>query len=236
MATLFQAILFDFDYTLADSSPAVIDCIGFAMREMGLAPVADEAACQTIGLSLADTWLRLAGLQHVDQGDALARRDTFVRLFIQRAEEVMVAKTTLFPFTRPTIMALKERKLRGGAARHLGIVSTKFRRRIEAILRRDGLLDVFDVLIGGEDVSRHKPHPESLWLAIERLGVSLKSVLYVGDSTVDAETAQRAGVAFVAVLSGVTPAEAFQGYDVYRMLPNLGGLLDLFIFDSPPVL
>ncbi|HEY9503221.1 MAG TPA: HAD hydrolase-like protein, partial [Pyrinomonadaceae bacterium] len=55
----FNTVLFDFDYTLADSSQGAIDCINFALAEMGLAPVSDEAACRTIGLSLNETFLNL---------------------------------------------------------------------------------------------------------------------------------------------------------------------------------
>ena len=48
-----------------------------------------------------------------------------------------------------------------------------------------------------------------------------EEVLYVGDSVVDAETAGRAGVAFVAVLSGVTPLEAFSTCAKKTVLNNL---------------
>ena len=46
-----QAVIFDFDYTLADSSQGAIECINFAFDQMGLDRVTDEAACRTIGLS-----------------------------------------------------------------------------------------------------------------------------------------------------------------------------------------
>jgi phosphoglycolate phosphatase len=108
----------------------------------------------------------------------------------------------------------------------IGIVSTKFRRRIEEILGREDLLEPFDVIVGGEDVSRHKPDPEGLLAAIERLGGSPSGSLYVGDSVTDAETARRAGVPFAAVLNGVTPREAFKDYPVYKILDNLGELID----------
>ena len=75
--------------------------------------------------------------------------------------------------------------------------------------------------MGGEDVSRHKPDPESLLLAMEQLGVGPEEVLYVGDSVSDARAAQRAGVRFVAALSGPTPREAFEGDAVYAVIESL---------------
>ena len=211
----FQTVIFDFDYTLADSSRGVIECINFAFDELGLPTASAEMACQTIGLSLSDTFLKLAGQQHI------AKCDEFVRLFINRADEVVADLTVLFDSVPKTIELLR----RHGVT--LGIVSTKFRYRIETILRRENLLYPFEVIVGGEDVSEHKPAPEGLLTAIKKLGSVPSNCLYVGDSMTDAETAKRAKVPFVAVLSGVTPKGAFRGYDVYRMLESLCELPDL---------
>jgi phosphoglycolate phosphatase len=210
MANLFDAVIFDFDYTLADSSPGVIECIRYALESLGLPPVSDQQACQTIGLSLPDTLHRLT--------DQRTQSETFTRLFVERAEEVMADRTVLFDSTASTVNWLKTR----GIA--LGIVSTKYRRRIETILRREGLLDPFDVIVGGEDVAKHKPDPESLLKAIDALGTD--SALYVGDSVTDAQTAQRARVPFVAVLSGTTPEHAFAPYNPQRVLASLSELRD----------
>ena len=75
----FQSVIFDFDYTLADSSRGAIECINFALSEMGLAHVSAEAACRTIGLSLHETFLTL-GEHHEPH-----RCDEFYRLFVQRS-------------------------------------------------------------------------------------------------------------------------------------------------------
>ena len=115
----------------------------------------------------------------------------------------------------------KELRARGVT---LGIVSSKFRYRIEDVLLRDRLQNVFSVIIGGEDVPVHKPDPTGLQRAIRRLGRIASEVLYVGDSAVDAETAGRAGVPFVAVLTGVTPEEALAACGRFPMIKDLGEL------------
>ena len=66
------------------------------------------------------------------------------------------------------------------------------------------------VVLGSYDVTRHKPHPEGILKALERMGVSKEEFLYCGDTVLDAEAAQRAGVDFAAVLNGTTPGEAFR--------------------------
>ncbi len=211
----FAAVIFDFDYTLADSSRGVLECVNHALRSLGLPTATREEINGTIGMSLPDTLARLAGEEFRVRGD------DFSRLFIERADKIMADLTFVYEQVPRVMERLK------GLGLSLGIVSTKFRYRIEAILGREGLLEPFDVIVGGEDVSRHKPDPEGLLTAIERLGCPPSEVLYVGDSVIDAEAARRAGVPFVAVLSGKTPPEAFKGYTVYGMLKNLDELTDV---------
>ncbi|TEU11455.1 HAD family hydrolase [Candidatus Bathyarchaeota archaeon] len=210
----FPVVIFDFDYTLADSSRGVLECINHAFKGMGLPKVVAEDAQRTIGLSLPNILVTLAGREHEGRGGE------FGRLFVEKANEVMTDLTFVFEEVPEVIRRLKDEGLT------LGIVSTKFRRRIEEILGREDLLEPFDVIVGGEDVSRHKPDPEGLLAAIERLGGSPSGSLYVGDSVTDAETARRAGVPFAAVLNGVTPREAFKDYPAYKILDNLGELID----------
>jgi phosphoglycolate phosphatase len=204
-----RAVIFDFDYTLADSARGAIDCINSAFGGMGLPAASDEAICRTIGMSLSAAYERLTGDSRRD------RAAEFAGLFIRRAGEVMVDKTVVFETVKPTITLLKQQGLR------LGIVSTKYRFRIEEILRREGLLNYFDVIVGGEDVPVHKPDPAGLLSAIERLACSPAEVLYVGDALADAETAGRANIAFIATLSGVTPREAFNSFRVHSFISSL---------------
>ena len=210
-----QSVIFDFDYTLADSSLGIIECINFALHTMGHDRVSEEAACRTIGLSLAETFLTL-GEHHEPE-----RCHEFHQLFVQRAEDVMVQSTVLYETVPAMVEALQGRGLR------LGIVSTKYRRRIDEVLKRESLLHGFQVVIGGDDVEQHKPHPEGLFKAMKRLECEPSSVLYVGDSLVDAELAKRAGVPLVVVLSGVTPREHFDIYEPVAVLDNISELPQL---------
>ena len=213
----FHAVVFDFDYTLADSSQGAVECINFALAEMGLAQVSEEAACRTIGLSLHETFLTL-GEHHEPQ-----RCDEFHQLFVQRAEQVMSRLTVLYESVPAMVETLREGGLR------LAIVSTKYRRRISEVLRRESLLHGFEVVIGGEDVEQHKPHPQGLFEAIEKLGCSPASIVYVGDSVVDAELAKRAGVPLIVVLSGVTPKTHFENYQPLAVLEDVSHLANVLL-------
>lgn len=207
-----QAVIFDFDYTLADSSQGVLDCINFALDEMRLDRVSYEAACRTIGLSLSETFLKL-GEHHEPH-----RCQEFHELFVQRADNVMVDFTVLYETVPAMVGALRKEGLK------LGIVSTKYRRRINEVLKREAVHDGFQVVIGGDDVAHHKPHPQGLIEAITKLECSPESVVYVGDSVVDAEVAKRAGVPLIVVLSGVTPRSHFDNYTPLAVLESVSHL------------
>jgi phosphoglycolate phosphatase len=208
----FDAVLFDFDYTLADSSSAVVECANTALRALGLPEASEHDICRTIGLAIPEALARLAGEENRH------RVVEFRQHWRKRSDEIMIEWTRFFPYVPAALANLNQCSL------SLGIVSTKFRQRIEAGLNREALSHYFDVVVGGEDVKAHKPDPEGLIEALKRLGVPSSRALYVGDSVTDAETAQRAGVAFLAVLSGKTGREEFAGYPVEAILDNVAGL------------
>lgn len=209
-----QTLIFDFDYTLVDSAQGTIDGVNFAFSQMGLPLASDDTIRRTIGLSLPDILTALAGkayTKHVDE---------FTRLFLQRADETMVDLAEFFAGVPETIQALLNLNIQ------LAIVSQKNRHYIQGILAKENLVDAFPVIVGGGDAA-YKPNPEGLLLAVAQTSGTPEQCIYVGDSVTDAETARRAGITFIAVLSGVTPREAFEDYDVYAVLDGASDLLGL---------
>jgi phosphoglycolate phosphatase len=140
-----------------------------------------------------------------------------MRLFVERADQVMAGMTTIYPYAADAVAALRAAGLR------LGIVTTKYRYRLEQSIP-PAMRAAFDVIVGYEDVPQPKPDPAGLLLALERTGSDAEHALYVGDSVTDAETARRASAPFVAVLSGATPAAAFREYAPYAILPRVAEL------------
>jgi phosphoglycolate phosphatase len=213
-----KAVVFDFDLTLVDSRAAIASCHAYAMQELRLPDAERKVAEATAMIGLPGETVFAALFPESDLVDE------YLRLYKVRADESMTAGTALLPGARETVEALRSQALR------LGIVSTKLRWRIEDVLRRDALLSSFDVIIGGEDVPAYKPDPAGLLLALDRLGVSNDDAVYVGDTLIDAETARRAGVAFIAVLSGFVAEAAFRDYRPLAVLPGVAALPP-FLFD-----
>ena len=207
-----KAALFDFDLTLADSTAAAAACITHALKNLGFPVASPDAVHRTIGLSLEVTLETLTGNR--DPSVQIRFRD----LFVQHADVVMVAQTEFLDGVPSALSALRDRGLR------LAIVSTKYRYRIEAILERHGARDLFDLIVGGEDTSAHKPDPEGLDRALKGLGVSGMQSVYVGDHVVDAQAAMRAAVPFVPVLTGATERADFLGFPHLEILDSVSDL------------
>lgn len=207
-----RCILFDFDFTLADSSDPICKCARYALGKLGCPDRTDDQILRTVGLSLPEMFQRLAPGY---DGKCLAA------LFIEKADEIMVEGTTMFEEVPAVLTSIR------AAGVKTGIVSTKYRYRIERTLAANDLLPSFDAIVGIEDVKRHKPDPDGLLRAMAMLGVKQGEALYVGDSLVDAEAARRAGVAFCAVLHGTTTRSEFQPYTPVSILNDLSELKSL---------
>ena len=86
--------------------------------------------------------------------------------------------------------------------KQLGVVTSKLREGAMRGLRVSGLDNEFDIVIGCDDVTNSKPHPEPVLKAVAQLGVKKTDTVFVGDSRHDMESGRAAGVKTAAVLWG----------------------------------
>ena len=188
-----RAVLFDFDGTLGDSYPAIAASVNHVRGLHDLPPLTVEEVKRHVG--------RGAGhlLAHtVPVGDAEANAAAY------RAHHpsVLHSGTRLLPGAAELLRLLHGRGLR------LGVCSNKpvaFTRDLATYL---GVAPLLDVVLGPEDVARPKPAPDMLLAALQRLNVAADAALYVGDMSVDVQTARAAGVAVWVVATGSEDRDA----------------------------
>jgi pyrophosphatase PpaX len=84
----------------------------------------------------------------------------------------------------------------------LGIVTAKRRLTVDLAFARLPIEQLFETVVGGDETTHNKPHPEPLLLALERLGASPQDAAYVGDSPFDMEAAKAAGLYAIGVSWG----------------------------------
>jgi len=118
---------------------------------------------------------------------------------------------------------VREAVLRAAGRSRLAIVSGAARAEVDTVLRATGL-DVFEVIVTAEDVTRGKPDPEGYLLALLRLRLQAADAVAIEDSPPGIEAANAAGVRCVAVL-GTVPRERLGQAD--EIVPRLdAGLVD----------
>ena len=209
----YNILLFDFDCTLVDSTQGIVMCFQHVLQKHGYGRVTDEDIKRTIGKTLEESFTILSSITD----EAVLKK--FRAEYVQQADICMTSHTCFFPEVATTLKALKSQRMK------LGIISTKYRYRIHEFVDTALGADFFDVIVGGEDVHFPKPHPEGVLLALQQSRGEKRHCLYLGDSTVDAQTAMAAKVDFVGVLHGVTTREELELYPHVGMTDNLEILL-----------
>ncbi len=209
----YEAFVFDFDLTLADGSEWIVECFQTVLRRHGYTQVADAACKATIGMTIEDAFAQLTGVNDWDRNHAL--RDEYAAV----CRPKMAEKTHFYPEALRFLHDLKKH------GKRTGILSTKMSRVILQSVEACQLTDCFQCILGITDVQTPKPDPSGLQLAMRRLQVNPSDCLYIGDSLIDAETAQRAGVDFIGTLTGVTTREMFAAFPHKALVRDLGELI-----------
>lgn len=204
-----KTLIFDFDYTLGDSTKGIVISINYALNQLGYDTKSISEIKKTIGLSLKETYFSLTANHNMNNANQ------FAELFKIKADEVMVENTILYPNVEKVLQNLKTSGCK------TAIVTTKFHYRIEQILSKFDANNLINIIVGAEDVRVEKPDPEGLLLAIKHLKAEKKDVLYIGDSFIDEKTAEHASVKFAAVLTGTTTKADFKNYNCEYIGENI---------------
>jgi pyrophosphatase PpaX len=213
-ATL-HAVLFDLDGTLLDTDAYIRGAFEASLRAAGGGPLDVAAYRRVIGQPLATCYARLA------PGYDVAELCEHHRAW--QAEHLDMVHP--MPGATGVLSALLDRGVRRA------VVTTRSKRSSIASLERSGLLAWLEVVVSGEDVTRHKPDPEPLRLALLQLGVAPEHAVMVGDTPADIDAGRAAGVLTVGVTFGSAgPAIAASAPDAVighldDLIPALDGRL-----------
>lgn len=180
-----KVILFDLDGTLIDSTDAIVQSFGVAFEHFGSQKPSHDEVVKHIGHPLEYMFAQL-GVGH-------NKIDEHVTRYKQNYQLISKEMTLLLPD------ALKAIELASKHAR-LGVVTTKTGSYSRIILEHLGVMSYFETLIGREDVANPKPHPEPIIRAMNHFGDA--EFWMVGDTTMDIDSANAAGINSVAVLCG----------------------------------
>lgn len=190
-----DAILFDWDGTLSDSVPLVTNATNEVLAAHGYATVSEAEIHAGMSYPTAERLLYHMGLLVDDgaPGDLLAGARAMADEFYAAADRLGHRHVALFPGVLEMVEALDRAEI------PMAVVTNNRRSTASELIRHAGLPSSLSVVIGEEDVSRPKPDPEGVYLAIEalqaRVGRTLSPgrTVFLGDSQSDAGAATASG-------------------------------------------
>jgi beta-phosphoglucomutase len=184
----FDAILFDFDGVLLDSEPVHCACWAEVLAPVGV--TVDWEFYRQHGVGVQDREM----LRMIAAGSDPPRKWEELWALYPAKKRLFRARMAQLPPFDPSLAEF----LSGLHALYkLAVVSSSSTTEIAPILVAGGIRQYFDTLVGGEDVTRHKPAPEPYLLAAQRLGA--RAALVVEDSPVGMASGRAAGFEVLAV-------------------------------------
>ena len=213
---MIKLIILDFDGTLADTRELIVRTNQEAQRRMGY-PVTDEAGIvATIGLPLRECITTM--YPNVGPETLPIWVQTYREVFDVFKKQFVPA---LFPGVKETLQALSAKGIR------LTVASSRGHDSLADFLRDMGIAPYISYVLGAEDVTRAKPHPDPVLKTLEALGVDADEALVVGDMPVDILMGSRAGAHTCGVTYGNSGREALMQAGAHFVVDGFGEILHL---------
>ena len=199
-----SAVIFDCDGVMFDSRQANIHFYNHLLTHFGL-PLMTEDKIDYVHMHTADESIR-----HIFEGTPFTEQAQSYRWEMDYTP--FIEDMIIEPGLKEVLESLK---LGFGLA-----VATNRSNTINQVLAWNSLDKYFDIVVSSLDVKNPKPHPESLWKILRFFSIEPRQALYIGDSSVDRETAEAASVPFCAYKN--------RSLEAYFHLDRMLDLLSLF--------
>lgn len=198
-----KIVLFDMDGTLIDSTKAIYDSFLSVFQKNNMKILSEYEVSQFIGYTLDDMF-RFFGAKEADINRLC---DEYKSIY----SKLGTKHTKLLPHAISSIKMASE-------VAYLGIVTTKSSNSSRKLLELFGLDKYFKTIIGKEDVTHPKPHQEPIIKAVDSINIDIAGdqIYMIGDTILDLESACRANVQGIGVLSGYGKKE-----DLIKLSPNI---------------
>ena len=213
----FKLIIFDFDGTLGDTRRNIVVTMQQTLEAQGLPRKDGNSCASTIGLPLAGCFRSLLP----DASDEVIGRcvESYHRQF-EINKDLMPPQ--MFPHVAETLERMTKKGIRMSVATSRGVES------LRDLLTSMGIIKYFDLLLGADSVSRHKPDPEPVLMTLEKLNINATDTLVVGDMPVDILMGKGAGCTTCGVTYGNATREELVESGADFIIDDFSALLMLF--------
>jgi HAD superfamily hydrolase (TIGR01509 family) len=210
---MFEAAIFDWDGTLADTRHPIVVSFHRTLKEVGL-DVSTEYIERRIGIGASDTFREILRSQNRPVDEAVVKQLVARKSAIQieMAEDVK-----LFAGTTELLASLQGQL-------HVALASMNNRTVIAHLLKVKGLDDCFEYVMTGDQVAHSKPDPEIFLKSAEALKVAPERCVVFEDSIFGVKAAKAANMSCIAVTTGVYSREELQNEKADLIVESLNSL------------
>lgn len=208
-----RLVIFDVDGTLVDSQRDILAAMAVAFGSQGLETPARERVLSGVGLSLPETFLRLAGEQGADIRARMI--DAYCTAYADLRQAHGPESSPFYAGARETLD-----RLAGEPHTLLAVATGKSRRGLDRLIEAHGLEGMFQSRQTADD-HPSKPNPAMIRAALDETGVTARRAVMIGDTRFDVDMAHAAGVASIGVAWGYQPAA---GLSADRIIHDWAGL------------
>lgn len=202
----YQAVLFDLDGTLLNTLEDLADAVNFVKRKYHQPEHSIEEVRSFVGNGIRKLMIR--SIEGGEKNPLFEEEFMEFQRFYLSHDKV---KTVPYDGISELLLTCRKKHIK------MGIVSNKYQAAVED-LRQFYFADTIDTAIGDSKERKRKPAPDGPLIAAQSLGVPIHECLYVGDSDVDAQTAENAGMDCILVSWGFRDKSLLEKLDVLAVV------------------
>ena len=210
----YSLIIFDWDGTVVDSVPSIVEALKRAALDQRLPILDDQAYKDIIGLSLQPACQRLYPALDISGIAALMEG-------YKTHHRALLDQQPALAFTG-AIESLQELQ---DAGLVLAVATGKGQVGLQKSIAVNHAGSLFQCCKTADD-ARSKPDPDKLEQILKELGVSAEQALMVGDSGFDMQMAHNAGIDCVAVSYGAQSADRLKAWQPVLIIDHFANLID----------
>jgi len=210
-SSAYRLLVFDWDGTLADSEQRIVAAALAAIDMLGLPVRSHEQIRGIIGLAMSEAFQNL--FPEVPAG----QEGRFIACYREYYLRNTGTPVPLFPGAKSVLRGFAEQRYL------LAVATGKGRRGLDRDMANHGL-DTLFVTTRCADDAPSKPHPQMLEEIMQEVDVLSSETLMIGDTAFDMEMARSAGVASVAVTTGVHDRQRLLEFDPLALLDSIAEL------------
>jgi len=213
-----KLFIFDLDGTLVDTAPDFKNSLNYMLTEINEPTVELEEIRNLVGYGARELIKRTAiskGINHNDQ-----KINEMLRIFLLHYTHNIDDDSVLFENVKNVLQFLKNMDIK------LSVCTNKMESLSKLLLKKLGVLNLFDYVIGGDTFKKSKPDPYPLIQTCELLNIPQSKAVMVGDSITDLKSGHAAGMPVVLVEYGYTENKNIYN-DADLVINNFSQLKDL---------